>query len=394
VDLLNLELGIGSGSELEGRIGGDKELLLTPLLTLFRISFSLVKTTTTTLRNFRAMDYFYQSQPIPNPLSKLMHSLPKPWHTLEVLVNHVVELVLPFFFILPFRELRIFATVAHVVFQLVLISTGNLSFLNWLTITPLLFGFDDAFWSSVLGLGGLTAKASIAQYSLSCVGGGGKIGSIVRSITGAGGTFRGIIHLVMGAGLARLSVPVVRNLLDKNQLMNGSFDKYGLVSTYGAFGVVTEGRSELVIKASNEETGPWEEYSFKVKPGDVNRRPRWCSPYHHRLDWCMWMAGLGGEGKAGWVKELLRGLVEGRGEVMGLLGEQSQEVKALYENGGGPKFIKVDEYMYEFDYGEDMGPPSVSGWERGKVWRRKFVRKWTPKQGVYNRDDLMGGGKG
>jgi len=32
----------------------------------------------------------------------------------------------------------------------------------------------------------------------------------------------------------------------------------------------------------------WREYEFKVKPGDVARRPPWISPYHYRLDWLMW----------------------------------------------------------------------------------------------------------
>jgi hypothetical protein len=32
----------------------------------------------------------------------------------------------------------------------------------------------------------------------------------------------------------------------------------------------------------------WKEYQFKVKPGDLARRPPWISPYHYRLDWLMW----------------------------------------------------------------------------------------------------------
>ena len=128
------------------------------------------------------------------------------------------------------------------------------------------------------------------------------------------------------------------------------------------------------------------QFEFKVKPGNVDRRNRWISPYHHRLDWCMWMASLGGEGKAGWVKGFLRGLAEGREEVLGLMGEQSDGIKEVYAQGG-PMYVKIDEYVYEFDYQEDMGERG-EGWERGKVWRRKFRRKWTPKQGVYTKETL------
>jgi len=35
-------------------------------------------------------------------------------------------------------------------FQVILIVSGNLSFLNWLTIVPCLACFDDTFWARVL----------------------------------------------------------------------------------------------------------------------------------------------------------------------------------------------------------------------------------------------------
>lgn len=34
----------------------------------------------------------------------------------------------------------------QIFFQIALILTGNLSFLNWLTIIPSIWFFDDAFW--------------------------------------------------------------------------------------------------------------------------------------------------------------------------------------------------------------------------------------------------------
>ena len=73
---------------------------------------------------------------------------------------------------------------------------------------------------------------------------------------------------------------------------------------------------------------------------------------------------------------------------MDLLGPQSEELMELYKDGEGPKYIKVDEYIYEYDYQEDMGPQGEE-WERGKVWRRKWNRKWTPKQGVYTKEELI-----
>ena len=87
---------------------------------------------------------------------------------------------------------------------------------------------------------------------------------------------------------------------------NGSFDKLRLCGTYGAFGVVSEQREELIIESASNVTGPWKEYHFKVKPGDVHRRPRWISPYHHRIDWQMWIAAVSGNiERSPWLYSLL-----------------------------------------------------------------------------------------
>ena len=45
-----------------------------------------------------------------------------------------MELVFPFLLLVPFRKLRLAGGLIQIMFQLVLISSGNLSFLNWLTM--------------------------------------------------------------------------------------------------------------------------------------------------------------------------------------------------------------------------------------------------------------------
>ena len=73
------------------------------------------------------MDYFYETQPVPNPLTRYFHKMPKLWHRLEVLLNHFVELVAPWLLILPLgRDLRIAGGAIQLVFQSVLITSGNL----------------------------------------------------------------------------------------------------------------------------------------------------------------------------------------------------------------------------------------------------------------------------
>src|ERR1700678_3635130 len=52
-------------------------------------------------RDLTCLDYHYETQPIPNPLSWLFHRTPEWTHQGEVLFNHFVELVVPFFYFVP-----------------------------------------------------------------------------------------------------------------------------------------------------------------------------------------------------------------------------------------------------------------------------------------------------
>ena len=84
---------------------------------------------------------------------------------------------------------------------------------------------------------------------------------------------RTLVSIAFFLTMAKLNIPVVRNLLAKRQIMNGSFDRLRLAGTYGAFGVVSEQREELIFESANDVKGPWKEYHFKVKPGDIYRKP-------------------------------------------------------------------------------------------------------------------------
>ena len=73
--------------------------------------------------------------------------------------------------------------------------------------------------------------------------------------------------------------------------MNTSFDRFRIVNTYGAFGSVGKERTEITIFGAYNE-GEWLEYTFKCKPGPIDRTPCQISPYHYRLDWLAWFAGF------------------------------------------------------------------------------------------------------
>jgi len=259
-------------------------------------------------RDLTTMNYFYETQPLPNPLSPVLHRLPKAYHKLETLTNHFIELVVPFFLLAPTRFLPI-AGAINVVFQLVLIASGNLSYLNHLTILPALFCFND----EIIGFLFSTAtqsQAIIAEYVSQ---------QAATGLFGATGWVRWLVNAAAAGVTAKLSVPVLQNMFSKSQIMNTSFDKFRLVGSYGAFGSVSTTRTELVVLGANDASGPWREYKFKVKAGDVDKPLRFLSPYLYRLDWLMWIATFGGLERNPWVLRLLLMFARNDGSVDKLL---------------------------------------------------------------------------
>ena len=97
------------------------------------------------------MNYFFETQPNPNPLSYFAHPAPESWHKFETFGNHVVELICPFLSFIPLRGAALTNGFFQILFQTILISTGNLSFLNWLTMLPSIWFFDDQIWSRFFG---------------------------------------------------------------------------------------------------------------------------------------------------------------------------------------------------------------------------------------------------
>lgn len=67
-------------------------------------------------RDLTCMNYHYETQPVPNPISYFMHQSPEIFHKFETLTNHFVELVVPWFLIGPRRLCMIGGTI-QILFQ-------------------------------------------------------------------------------------------------------------------------------------------------------------------------------------------------------------------------------------------------------------------------------------
>jgi len=162
--------------------------------------------------------------------------------------------------------------------------------------------------------------------------------------------------------------------------MNASFDPFRLVNSYGAFGTVDEKREEFIISAVHDVDGPWREYQFKVKPGDVMRRPRWISPYHYRLDWQMWIASaLRNIDRSPWIYTFLLKVLEQDPDVLDLL-----ETDPFHGEQEDPKYIKIDKYHYKFHKPETRR----KGDKMSPYWDRELIGRVFPTQGIASKATL------
>jgi len=292
--------------------------------------------------------YHYETQPLPNPLSRSFHFFPGLVHRIGVAYNHLVEVVAPLFSFGP-RRARYVAGALMVLFQIILILSGNLSFLNYLTIVPLLSLFDDTLLARVLPAR-LVRAAEQAR---------------AHPDTRLSRTQQRAIAAVF-ALVAALSLFPLTNLLSGKQVMNTSFDPLSLVNTYGAFGSVNRVRYEIIFEgttdANVDEKTRFVPYEFRCKPGDVLRRPCVVSPYQLRLDWQIWFSAMATVEDHPWTAYFVYKLLHADPGTLSLLERDPF-------GGKPPRFVRAELYRYEFAPKSD---PS------GAWWRRRRVGAWLP----------------
>src|SRR2546421_247741 len=295
-------------------------------------------------RDLACLYYHYETQPIPSPISRYLHFSPHWLLKLETAWNHFVELVVPWFSFGP-RAARHIAGVLLVSFQIFLIISGNLSFLNYLTIIPFLACFDDTFLRHFLPRT-LVRRAERASQ-----------GSQPSRINSA-------IVVALSIMVLWLSIPTVLNLASGRQLMNYSFDPLDLVNTYGAFGTVGRERDEIIFEGTTDAfiTGDtrWKEYEFKAKPGDPNRRPPFIAPYQPRIDWQIWFAAMASPADYPWTLHFVWKLLHNDPGTLSLLANNPL-------SNAPPHYTPAQRYRYQFV------PIGDKAW-----WKRERIGEWLP----------------
>jgi len=297
-------------------------------------------------RNGTALYYHFETQPIPGPLSRWFHFLPHTVLKIGVWFNFLAEIIAPLFVFWP-RIGRHIAGAVIVLFQLTIILSGNLSFLNWLTILPTLACFDDGFWAKILPKVWVnkaqTAEAN-AEPSKPML-------TTAWSVT--------II-------IALLSIQPIINLLSPGQVMNSSFDPLDLVNTYGAFGTVGQERDNIIFEGTNDDTtggkANWKPYIYRGLPVLLNKQPPQIAPYQLHLDWQMWFASMSTADQYPWTYNLVWKLLHNDPGAVSLFAENPFHAKP-------PRFIRAEIYRYKF---------AAPGNPQGLYWTREDLGEWIP----------------
>lgn len=285
-----------------------------------------------------ALNYHYWTQPLPVWTSWYAVQLPTWFHKLSVVVLLIVELVLPWFMFGP-RLLRYIAFGGITCLMLLIAATGNYTFFNLLTIVLAITLIDDNAWPGFIrGKIQVSAVASISES---------------RS--------RNRLILLVVAALVFLSV----------QPSSIRFTQFHFVNQYGLFQRMTETRPEIVIEGSSDGL-EWNEYSFRWKPGELSRHPRFCAPHQPRLDWQMWFEALQLEHAhqvtgtvlpshmSRWFHSLLSRLLEGETKVLELLGDNPFPKSP-------PAFVRFILYEYRFTTADERNKTG-DWWHRDVVW--------------------------
>ena len=283
--------------------------------------------------DFTALEYHFETQPLPTLLAPFAHHLPSSALTFAVAATFAIELVLPFLIFGP-RKLRAAAAWAFIAFEVLILVTGNYNFFNLLTIVVCLSLLDDRFFR--------VERAPKPR---------------VRRI-GA----QSLAAVVIMLGLCQTAAAFVRfpNPAELVQPLR-------IVNRYGLFAVMTTERRELVIEGSMDGDD-WLEYEFPFKPGDLDRAPGWATPHQPRLDWQMWFAALTRPEYAPWIYNLVFRLLDAEPAVLDWIDDPF--------NGKRPRFVRILSYRYEFTGTTAVGANSD---DSGRWWTRSDRQLWLPQ---------------
>jgi predicted DCC family thiol-disulfide oxidoreductase YuxK len=269
--------------------------------------------------NLTAISYHYQTQPLPTPLAWYAFQAPMWFHKMSTAAVFAVELLAPFLIFGP-RRIKQFAALAFISLQLLIMLTGNYTCFNLLAMSLCLFLLDDQFW--------------------------GRFGEKLRRGTRGPDPMRSrllsaaLVAFVLVASGVEIATMFSESVPAAGQSLVSGLAPFGVVNSYGLFASMTTVRMEIEVQGSNDGN-TWETYTFRYKPGDPARAPRWVAPHQPRLDWQMWFAALGNYRENPWFSAFMYRLLSASPDVLGLLEKDPFA-------GHRPKYVRALAFEYRF----------------------------------------------
>lgn len=284
-------------------------------------------------RDFTAMDKYYENGPLPTWIAwYAQQRLPHGFHAASTFVTLAMELVGPFALLLPLR-LRRSAFLVFTAFQIIIISTANYAFLNYLVLLLGLFLLCEA-----------PSRAALPRW---------------RRIAGAGAAgffaYCTVAAFAVGGWLAwpaRLLAP------------------FNVANAYGLFAVMTRARYEIEFQGTRDGR-TWIAYPFRFKPQDIHEAPGIYAPYQPRFDWDLWFASLDDVDDYPWVVTVEQRLLDGEPSVLALFRRDPFA-------GARPIAVRAVKWQYWFTTPAEKRAT-------GDWWRRREIGPYAPPR-VRERD--------
>ncbi len=324
-------------------------------------------------RHLTAMDHYYENGPLPNWIGWYAQQLPHGFQAAVALATLIIELGLVWMLFLP-RRFRIACFLIITPFQIGIILTANLTFLNHFVLALGLLLLDDQFLNGLLRRLGskfeipsskIEAGNSKLENSLPTPDAGVKaplsrLGLVAHrfSLLFSGFCVTWIFYnttalllLMIFPWLPLPSAPIV------------VLEPFRISNQYGLFAVMTAARYEIEFQGSRDGKA-WTPYPFRYKPQDPRQAPRIYAPYQPRFDWNLWFASLGRWRQYPFVLRTEELLLQG-----------SPSVRSLFAGNpfpdGPPRQVRAVVWQYWFT---DLATKR----KEGLWWRRELRGLYAP----------------
>lgn len=317
-------------------------------------------------RDLTAMDHYYENGPLPDWIGWYAQQLPHWFHASATLLTLVIELGLVWVLFLP-RRFRVACFFIVTAFQIGIILTANLAFLNYLVLLLGILLLDDRFLRSLfprLAPKLETRDSKIEIQNLEWENRNLSLATHRSSLFLAVTRFLslfvlGWIFYVTTALLLFMIFP--RLPLPTSPMI--ALEPFRIANRYGLFAVMTRARYEIEFQGTRDGKA-WIPYPFRYKPQDPREPPRIHAPYQPRFDWNLWFASLGNWRQYTFVVRTEAQLLQNSPSVLSLFASNPFR-------GSPPRQVRAVLWRYWFT---DLKAKR----DEHLWWRREFERLYAP----------------